>query len=221
MKADAMKATTTQSGYFRTPRRKQPLCVRRATPLALKQTRVLSLTLTLSLPLILTLALTLTSCMNRTIQYEWTEHPVPPARRSNIFFVDPVPPLSVSPAASSEEKYVIASTPRYTYKSSNAVLTRALAEQLAHEFALSGGSVAPDAERGVVVEVKGAEAVTAPMRSTITLQIKFTLANGTMRELEVRNRTAATPGRAYDGAITLAALAILQHPDFFNYLADR
>ena len=159
--------------------------------------------------------------MNRTIRYEWTEHPVPPARRADIFFVDPIPPLSVSPAASSEETYVIASTPRYTYKSSNAALTRALSEQLAHEFTLSDGTIAPDAERGVVVEVAGAEAVTAPMRSTITLQIKFTLGNGTTHELEVQNRTAATPGRAYDGAITLAALAILQHPDFFNYLADR
>ena len=153
-----------------------------------------------------------------THEYVWSEYPIDADRVSSQIVFAEGRELWVAAGKSGTARIVLASIGANEYFGSRQQLADAIVTQLTREMRNKGIRIVDTAGKSLEIKVDrtGYEMGLVKFAATIEFTVKF--GNGSTKTYVVRNSTPGPVERAYNGAVALAVIRIMNDAEVFSYI---
>jgi hypothetical protein len=172
-------------------------------------------------PVMLFLFLILTGCAGLTThEYVWNEYPIAPDRISSQATFTEGQKVSIVAGKANDTRVFLGSIGSHQYYGSRQLLTDGIVVHLGKELRSKGLDITSAAEKSLEIAVARIDFETGVWKFAAILEFTVKLGNGKTRSYSVRNSTPTTVERAYDGAVALAVIKIINDAEVLNYIKE-
>lgn len=150
--------------------------------------------------------------------YEWSEYPIKSERVSQTISSPVVIGVQIINGQSQTDDEELGVVGYHHYSGSMKQLTEAIVAQFSTELVKRGIRVDTSAPKSLDLKVISREFIRGlwVIRTDMVLQVKH--GSGIVYELDISNTTGGTVPRLYDGAVSVATIALLNDPRVKAYL---
>ena len=154
-----------------------------------------------------------------THQYVWKKYKIEPERVS-LGTLPAGTAVALVNGQTESEAYELGSVGAHHYHGSLNQLTDAVISQLAQELEDRGAVVREGAAKTLEVTVVDAKCTTGGYMLCVEMHVRTKTGSGYVMEAPISNRTPMTVPRAYNGAVALTVIAILNDSAMADYLKN-
>lgn len=152
--------------------------------------------------------------------YAWQEYQIEPQRVPLVAQVANAGPVQVIKGTAEETEMFMGNVGAHQYYGNRQQLLNAIADQLILELGKQGIVVNDSASKSMKVGLSSSSFEAGMWKIAASLAYSVELGNGTSRSYSVRNSTPGTVERAYNGAVALAVIDILNDEEVISYLGN-
>lgn len=152
--------------------------------------------------------------------YQWSEYKIAPERIASADTLDSKSTVSIINSQTDNSKRLLGRMGAYKYHGSLKQLTAAVKQQLSQELTLREVNVTADAAKKLDIKVTSAYLVTGMWKLRADINVSLKTASGYSRTIKIENGTPTSVYQAYNGAVALAVIDILNDPAILKYLKD-
>ncbi len=152
--------------------------------------------------------------------YIWAEYKINADRisTSDAFIKkDSVSLINVQP---NDDQYLIAHLGPHKYYGSLNQLTEAIVKQLKKELRKHNITVSPGASKTIELKVVKTDFIRGVWKVRANLDVNLKTGNNYTKNIFASNSTPTTADQAFDGAVALTVIDILNNPDILAYLQE-
>ena len=153
-----------------------------------------------------------------THEYVWSEYPIDPDRVSSRIVFHEGRELWISAGKSGSARILLAAIGANEYFGTRQLLADAIVVQLSKEMENKRIRIAKTAGKSLEITVIRTDYEMGLVKFTATLEFAVRFGDGTMKSYVVTNSTPGTVARAYNGAVALAVIRIMNDADVFSYI---
>jgi hypothetical protein len=170
-------------------------------------------------PLILFLFLFLAGYAGATThEYVWSEYPIAPERVSTQIVFTEGQELWIAAGKSGKARIILGAIGANEYFGSRQLLADAIVVQLTGEMRNKGLRIVDTAGKSLEIRVDRTDYEMGLVKFAATIEFTVKFGNGTTKSYVVRNSTPGPVERAYNGAVALAVIRIMNDAEVFNYI---
>jgi len=167
----------------------------------------------------LALFLSLTGCVSQ-VDYMWKEYPIKPDQISSQVSFAEGRELSVIKGKSDKSRRLLGSVPQIHYYGNEQSLTDAIVNQLSTELQQRRVDIKTTARKSLEITVTRAHFKRGFVMKAATLEFTVKRGNGMTKSYSVRNSSPASVYRAYNGAVALAVIQMINEPEVLAYIKE-
>lgn len=167
--------------------------------------------------LLIILILGLSGCAIKH-DYKWREYFIAPDRLTSQIKNKNAQPLKIIKNKSSNSKKLLGNVGAHQYFSNDQEFTNGIADQLTTELRKKRIKIMDTAEKSLAIRVDSAHFERGMWKIATNLDFTITLGGKKIKSLTVRNSSPGAVDRAYDGAIALAVIEIINDPEIAAYI---
>jgi len=153
-----------------------------------------------------------------THEYVWSEYPIDPDRVSSYIIFHEGQELWISAGKSGSARILLAAIGANEYFGTRQMLADAIVAQLTREMENKRIRMVKTAGKSFEITVNRTDYEMGLVKFTATIEFTVRFGNGTMKSYVVSNSTPGTVARAYNGAVALAVIRIMNDADVFGYI---
>jgi hypothetical protein len=167
-----------------------------------------------------TLSLVFTAGCTRTHTYQWTEYRIQPARiaTSNEFTKEGA--VSIINAQSNDAPMILGTIGSHKFYGSLNQLTGAIITQLTSELTKRKITVRSDAPKSIQIKVVSTDFEQGTWQVRAKMTVHLQAGNNYVKDILVNNSTPTTVAQAFDGAVAIAVIEILNNTAILAYLQE-
>ncbi len=171
----------------------------------------------------LLVVLVLSSCAPKVIRhdYSWVEYKIAPDRVTAQIDGENCPPLKIIKGISETTEKRMGNVGLHEYYGNNQLLTNAIADQLKWELTKRGLKISDTAEKSIELNVIHTAFERGMWKIASNLDFTVTMGGSKTKNISVRNSSPATVDLAYNGAVALAVIEILNDPEIASYINEQ
>lgn len=150
--------------------------------------------------------------------YKWKEYEIDQERISAPNRLNAKAAVSIINAQPNDAKRILGSITVHRYHGSLQQLTDGIVTQFAQQLERRGVKIGKQAAKKIEIKVVDANLVRGAWRIRADMNVSVKTADGYSRIIKIENGTPATVDRAYNGALALAVIEILNDSKIIEYL---
>jgi hypothetical protein len=168
---------------------------------------------------ILILFLFFTGCTIKH-DYVWKEYPLAPEQVPSQNSFTEGKEIRIIKGRSDDSKIFFGQVNAHYYEGSEQALTDGIVDQLVKEMRKKRLEIKNTAEKSLEIAVNHSNLEHGGWRIAVTLEFTVKFGNGKTKLYTVRNLCPAIVYRAYNGAVALAVIEIINDPEVLTYINE-
>ena len=152
--------------------------------------------------------------------YMWAEYKINADRISTSDAFIKKDSVALINAQPNDDQYLIAHLGHHKYYGSLNQLTEAIVKQLKKELRKRDITVSPDASKTIELKVVKTDFIRGVWKVRANLEVNLKAGNNYTKNIFASNSTPTTADQAFDGAVALTVIDILNNPNILAYLQE-
>ena len=162
----------------------------------------------------------ISSCSPIKHDYVWAEYRINDSRITTSDAFIKTDSVSLINAQPNNDTFLLAQLGAHQYYGSLNQLTEAIVTHLKRELRKHNITTSPDASKTIQIKVVKTDFIQGGWKVRANLDVNLKTGNNYAKDIFASNSTPTTAEQAFDGAVALAVIDILNNPDILAYLQE-